>query len=283
MIEINELLFNYNKKTQVFHRLDLEIKSGGVIGLLGRNGAGKTTLLKLLTGMLIPKGGEIGIDGLSPGKREPELLRKIFLIPEEVYSPVYPISSFLQIYSPLYPDFDKSKFLEILETFELKIEQKFTDLSYGQKKRIWLAFALSTNCKIILMDEPTNGLDIPSKTIFRKLVSSELRDDKIFIISSHQIRDIDTILDSLIIIEEGEIKLHNSIEDISKMYKISTSSAEPDEEIIYQEKVVDGYKFLHLNSDHTESNMDLEFLFNAITDNKMKFENKNRLENENIR
>lgn len=282
MIKINDLLFNYNKKTKVFKSLDLEIQSGGILGLLGRNGAGKTTLLKLLSGLLIPQGGKINVNGFTPEKRQPELLRKIFLIPEEIYSPAFSINKFYQLYSPFYPEFNKDKFFKILDTFELTIEQKIDQLSYGQKKRIWFAFALATNCNIILMDEPTNGLDIPSKTIFRKLISSELREDKIFIISSHQIRDIDTILDSLIIIEEGAIKLHSTIADVSKKYKIETSIDEPEKESIYLEKIMDGYKYLLLNSEKTESNMDLEFLFNAITNNKMKFETKDRIENEKV-
>ena len=135
---------------------------------------------------------------------------------------------------------------------------------------------------MIFMDEPTNGLDIPSKTIFRQLITSELDDNKLFIISSHQIRDIDAVLDSLIILEEGVVKLHQSIEDISRKYMIKTSAKEPGDESIYTEKLIDGYRFLQLNDDESESNMDLEFLFNAITNNKMKFETRDRTEDEKL-
>jgi ABC-2 type transport system ATP-binding protein len=282
MIKVENLLYDYSKKSKVFNNLKLNLKTGGIIGLLGKNGAGKTTLLKLLSGMLHPKDGEIAIDGLKPGKRQPELLRKIFLIPEEIYSPHSSIGEFLYIYSAFYPEFDDSKFLDILKSFDLTTDQKFSELSYGQKKRIWLTFAVSTGCRFIFMDEPTNGLDIPSKTIFRQLITSELDENRLFIISSHQIRDIDTILDSLIILEEGIVKLHESIEDISTKYMIKTSEKEPGDESIYTEKLIDGYKYLQLNTDASESNMDLEFLFNAITNNKMKFETRDKIENEKL-
>ena len=282
MINIENLLFDYSKKSKVFNNLKLNLQTGGIIGLLGRNGAGKTTLLKLLSGMLHPGDGKITVNGFIPFKRQPQLLKSIFLIPEEIYSPYSSIGNFLYNYSAFYPEFDDSKFMDILKSFELTTEQKFSELSYGQKKRVWFAFAISTGCNIIFMDEPTNGLDIPSKTIFRQLITSELDDNKLFIISSHQIRDIDAVLDSLIILEEGVVKLHQSIEDISRKYMIKTSAKEPGDESIYTEKLIDGYRFLQLNDDESESNMDLEFLFNAITNNKMKFETRDRTEDEKL-
>lgn len=168
MINISNLSFGYKKNSNLFTNLNIELSSGNIYGLLGKNGAGKTTLLKIISGLLFPQKGSCEVLGSFPEKREPEFLNKIYYIPEEIYTPNIKIQRYVDLLIPFYPKFDKRKFDSYIEELEINSNNKFTELSYGQKKRVYLAFGLAANCNLLILDEPTNGLDIPTKRIFRK-------------------------------------------------------------------------------------------------------------------
>ena len=171
MIKIEQLKFGYQRKSVLFEQLDAEINQGKVYGLLGHNGAGKTTMLKLIAGLLFPKSGNCNVLGFNPKDRNPNLLKELFYIPEEFEFPSFTIERYLKVYSAFYPNFDKIVLNEILNEFDLKYEDKLNTLSFGQKKKFLLAFAIASNCKILLMDEPTNGIDIPSKSKLRQIIA----------------------------------------------------------------------------------------------------------------
>ena len=214
MIEIKNLSFGYRKE-KLFSGLDLQLKPGNIHGLLGKNGVGKTTLLKLIAGLRYPQDGECLVWNYVPRRRLPGMLEDLYFIPEEFFVPTLTIKSYEKIYAPLYPRFDGVALAEYEKEFDLDVDKKLTEFSYGQKKKFLLAFGLASNCRLFLLDEPTNGLDIPSKSQFRRVLASALADDRIIIISTHQVRDMENLIDDIIILEDGKIVFNQYTHDIS--------------------------------------------------------------------
>ena len=144
-----------------------------------------------------------------------------------------------------------------------------TDLSYGQKKKVILSFGLATNCKLLIMDEPTNGLDIPSKGQFRKILAGSITDDQTYIISTHQVKDLTHLIDAIIILENSEIVFHEHIGQIMEklQFGVVQGMHAPDN-VFYSERVPGGYVVVKENSDGVETEVEMEALFNAVTQNK---------------
>lgn len=264
MTTIAELTFSYKRKKELFSNLSLELPDGNIYGLLGKNGAGKTTLLKIMAGLLFPKQGESMVNGISSVKRDPIVLRDIYFIPEEFYLPPVKPSKFTALYSGFYPSFDHAGMEQYMNEFELDPEEGLHTMSYGQKKKFLIAFGLASRCKILILDEPTNGLDIPSKSQFRKLTAEAMTDERTFIISTHQVRDMENLIDPIIIIDEGTILFYHDIAEITEKLALTVQEDEPaDSEALYWEKVPGGYAVVAPNRDGRESRIDLELLFNA--------------------
>jgi ABC-2 type transport system ATP-binding protein len=271
MIQIKNLSFGYTKKRQLYKNLNLSLESGSIYGLLGKNGAGKSTLLKNLAGLLFPTGGTISIDGFAPKKRSPSFLETIYLIPEEVYVPAVTIKTYKDLFAPFYPNFNEAHFNGYLDQLDVKDKGKLNRLSFGQQKKFIIAFALACNTKILLLDEPTNGLDIPSKIRFRKLISSIFNEDRMIFISTHQIRDLDNLIDRVIIVDNGELLLHASITEISEKLCFKTVNELQDtDKILYSEESLKGFTVVSVNNKYEDSKVNLEHLFNAITENPLK-------------
>ena len=270
MVSIKNLSFGYTRK-KLFRNLDFHLAPGNIYGLLGKNGAGKTTLLKLISGLRYPQNGECLVLNYIPQKRGPGLLEEIYFIPEEFYVPHVSIGTYERIYAPFYPRFDRKALAEYIKEFDLDSGKKLTELSYGQKKKFLLAFGIATNCRLFLLDEPTNGLDIPSKSQFRKILASALTDDRIFLVSTHQVRDMENLIDPIIILEDGQIIFNQYIHDISKHLIIQIDHDPPgDEDAFFSAKVLGGYAVVKENRTGEESGIDLEILFNAVTANRDK-------------
>jgi len=268
MISINNLSFFYQKKEPLFESLDIELKPGNIYGLLGKNGAGKTTLMKLMSGLLFPKSGSIDIFGHLPQERNPDFLSDIFFLPEEFFLPDLKIKNFVSLYRRNYPKFYLEKFNMYLNSFKLSQKSRFDNLSFGEKKKVIFSFGLASNCKLLLLDEPTNGLDIPSKTIFRKILASSLDEKRIIIVSTHVVRDLQNLIDPIVMIDKGKIIVNSELFDISKMISMEHQYTEPKGSLLYSEKVMDGYTVVTENKNKTESKIDIEILFNAIQSNK---------------
>ena len=268
MIQINNLSFGYDKKKLLYEGLSLNIEPGSIYGLLGKNGAGKSTLLKNMIGLLFPTTGSISVNGFTPKKRLPSFLETIYFIPEEVYVPPLTISSYMKLFSPFYPHFDKAKFADYLEQLDVKDKGKLNTLSFGQQKKFIIAFALASNTKVLLLDEPTNGLDIPSKIRFRKLISAVFSEDKMIFISTHQIRDLDNLIDKVIIVDNGQLLLNASISDIAdKLCFKSVGSIAGIDKVLYAEESLKGFSIVTANTAQEDTKVNLEHLFNAITEN----------------
>ncbi len=271
MIKIENLSFSYSQKQTLFDELSLNLPSGNIYGLLGKNGAGKTTLLKIICGLLFPKKGKLKVLGLQPKDRYPQFLSEVFLIPEEFNLPLLNMEYFVRLYSPFYPRFNHSLFNDCIYEFRLPREQKLTAMSYGQKKNFLLSFGLATDCKLLLLDEPTNGLDIPSKSQFRKIMANAVHEERSFIISTHQVRDMENLIDPIIILDEGKVIFCQDYEHISRKLCISKQSEIPDErDVLYYESSLGGYTVVKENKGNKESRLNLEILFNAVISNKQK-------------
>ena len=268
MITLSNVSFRYNKKVQLFSNLNLAMVPGGIYGLLGKNGVGKTTLLKIIAGIIFAQKGTIQIFGFNPQKRNPRMLADLFFLPEEFGLPAISIDSYLRRFACFYSGFDQAAFTNYLKEFGLTANDKLSALSYGQKKKFLIAFGLASRTRLLIMDEPTNGLDIPSKTIFRKLIASIADSDRIILISTHQIRDLENLIDPVIILNDGEIVLNESIESITKTITTAVvSDAALTTKAIYCEKNMAGFAVALKKDESIDGNVDLEILFNATIGN----------------
>ncbi len=268
MIEVENLSFGYKRKKLLYKNLSLKLEMGSIYGLLGKNGAGKSTLLKNFIGLLFPKGGKISVNGYEPKKRWPSFLETIYFIPEEVYVPALTIEGYKKLFAPFYPLFNEEQFHNYLEQLDVHDKGKLNTLSFGQQKKFIIAFALACNTRVLLLDEPTNGLDIPSKIKFRKLIASVFTDDKIIFISTHQIRDLDNLIDRVIVVDNGELLLNASIHEISgKLCFKSVKELPETGRVLYAEDSLKGHTIVVENTENEDSKVNLEHLFNAITEN----------------
>jgi ABC-2 type transport system ATP-binding protein len=270
MVIINDLDFRYSKKqAPLFQELSCELPSGSIVGLLGKNGAGKTTLLKLMIGLLRPTEGTVQLMGQQPADRQPSLLQDMYFLPEEFHHPTVSIRHYVKANSGFYPRFDQALLSRLITDFELPEDKRLNQLSYGQKKKFLISFALSTKCRLLVLDEPTNGLDIPSKSIFRKVMAGSLDDDQLVIISTHQVRDVENLIDRVLMLENGKFIMQKTIYEISSKLHFATAPSPEGENILYHEMVPGGYKVITPQSNGSSS-VDIELLFNAISNGSAK-------------
>lgn len=268
MISIQNLSFNYSRHL-VFKDVTFEMRQGNIYGLLGQNGVGKTTLLKIVAGLLKPKAGSCRAMDYTPYNRLPSFLENIYFLPEDVVCPDIVINKYATNRGAFYPKFDMDHFQKLLADFDVNGESKFTSLSFGQKKKAMIAFALSLNTSILLLDEPSNGLDIPSKGQLRRAIAQSMNEDSCIIISTHQVRDLENLIDPIIILDKNSVLLNASIEEISK--KLSFSLMErADADSLYQEQTLGGYLCVNENLSGKESKVNIEALFNATLCNKKR-------------
>lgn len=275
MIDIKNVDFSYSRNTKLLLNLSLQLEPGRIHGLLGKNGEGKSTLLKLVSGLVFPSLGEINVMGFEPGKRKPEMLQEIFFLPEELPQLNLSIENYEKVYAPFYPNFSGEQFNKYLKEFEIEDKKSMLNkLSLGQKKKVFLSLGLSTNTKLLLMDEPTNGLDIPSKVQFRRIVASAITDEQCLIISTHQVRDLDSLIDNIIIMDNHKIVFNEPIENITKKLLFTVSERnETDDSVIFSEDSLRGLYQVKENSSGEESKLDIELLFGAVLTNKERIRN----------
>ena len=254
MITVENLSFLYRKsKRAVLHDFSLSLEKGRVYGLLGKNGAGKSTLLYLMSGLLTPKSGKVVYHDVDVRRRLPITLQDMFLVPEEFDLPPVSLISYIELNSPFY-----------LHYFEMDINIDLGALSMGQKKKVFMSFALATNTSLLLMDEPTNGLDIPGKSQFRKFIASGMTDDKTILISTHQVRDIDKVLDHVLIMDNSRVLLNESTMSIcDKLFFTESENRELLQSSLFSTPSIQGNFLLLPNESGEDSEINLELLFNA--------------------
>lgn len=274
MIEVKNLSFSYGKRKQkVFDDFSLTLDKGSVYGLLGKNGTGKSTLLYLMTGLLRPQAGKVLYKGVDVLLRYPLTLQDMFLVPEEFALPAVSLKQYVKLNAPFYPNFSNEQLSACLRDFDMNEDIHLGELSMGQKKKAFMCFALAANTSLLVMDEPSNGLDIPSKSQFRKVIASGMSDDKAVIISTHQVRDIDSLLDHVVIIDGTRVLLNASVKTIcDKVYFAEQGMNEPTDNALYVQPSVQGNSVIFPNAYNEETNLNLEVLFNAMLAEREKMQ-----------
>jgi len=269
MIEIKNLDFSY-KKTPVFNNINLSFPQGAIYGLLGENGVGKTTLLKIICGLQRPVSGTCMVDGLTSHDRLPEMLQRIVFLPDEVTLPDNATpQKYVDELSPFYPTFAQGTFLHLMQELEVEPDRKFREMSFGQQKKSLIAASLSLGTDYVLLDEPTNGLDIPSKAQFRSILSKIADEGKTIIISTHQVKDVENLIDPIVILSHNAVLLDASVQKITEKLFFEYGGAErPD--ALYSELLPGGYMNVVANESGEESQLNIEALFNAVLRNKEK-------------
>ena len=261
MITLKELSFSYSRKKEVLDRINLEVGSGHICGLLGKNGEGKTTLLNLLSGQIFPDQGSCLVLEEIPSERNARFLQQIFLLPEEISMPEVTAIEYIKMYAAFYPTFRDDICKACVESFEINLSDRLSKMSQGQRKKVAITLALAAHTPLLLMDEPTNGLDIPSKATFRRLVASLIDDNQTVIISTHQVRDLESLIDTVLILDQRQILLNKTLNEISE--KLYFGPLLPEEKALYSEPTPQGTIGVTARDGKEETAVSLELLFNA--------------------
>ena len=249
MITLKELSFSYSRKKEVLDRINLEVGSGHICGLLGKNGEGKTTLLNLLSGQIFPDQGSCLVLEEIPSERNARFLQQIFLLPEEISMPEVTAIEYIKMYAPFYPTFRDDICKACVESFEINLSDRLSKMSQGQRKKVAITLALAAHTPLLLMDEPTNGLDIPSKATFRRLVASLIDDNQT------------VIIDTVLILDQRQILLNKTLNEIGE--KLYFGPLLPEEKALYSEPTPQGTIGVTAREDKEETAVSLELLFNA--------------------
>ena len=270
MMKVEDMAFSYRRNEYLLNKVNFEITPGGVYGLLGKNGSGKSTLLYLMTGLMFPQIGSVTINGIPSRKRTPEVLSNIYLLPEEFDLPEVSADVYVKNNAQFYPRFNREQFDNYLQIFELPAIKKLSQYSMGQKKKFIVSFALATNVPLLFMDEPTNGMDIPSKSQFRKVIALGMSDERSIIISTHQVRDLESMIDRVMVLHDNTMMLNESVLEIArKLEFIHTTSTDDLQGCIYSTFTPNGFVGVRPNVDDVDTTVDLETLFNAVIANPL--------------
>jgi len=273
MIEVNNISYNYSgSRAKVFNDFSMNIGKSGIYGLLGKNGTGKSTLLYLISGLLRPTRGTIKVDGMVSSRRRPEMLEELFIVPEEFELPALSLERYIGLQSQFYPRFNRDVFNRCIADFDLAGVGNLNELSMGQKKKVFMSFALAAGTRLVLMDEPTNGLDIPSKSLFRKVVAENMSDEGTLIISTHQVHDVESLLDHILILSESQLLLDASTAQITDGYAFEyRQPSEMDSSVIYAEPTLQGNAVIARRREgQPETQLNLELLFTAVVKGLVK-------------
>lgn len=268
MIKTTNLQFSYGK-SPVFEGFSLELSNPGIHGLFGRNGSGKSTLLKILSGLLFPHGGTVSVLGYKPENRLPAFLDQIYILPEEFHLPDITIKVLQKTHAVFYPAFSSSDFQSYIDTFEVPTSKGFASMSLGQKKKAVMAFALATHTPVLLMDEPTNGLDILGRAQFKKIMGGDEHKNRMVIISTHQAHDLETLMNHVLFVDGGRLALSASMHTLQSALSMGvTNDQESTLTSIYREALGHQYAFVTRNTAHVPTPVNLELLYKALSINK---------------
>lgn len=215
MLQVQNLSFGYHNSSFLFDDFSMEFTPGHIHGLLGVNGVGKSTLLYLMAGLLTPQAGQVTFKGVNVRKRLPITMSDIFMVPDEYRLPKVTLSQYIRTNSVFYPRFSEADMKQYLQVFGMTDDVRLGELSLGQGKKVFMSFAMATHTQVLLMDEPTNGLDIPGKAQFREFLQAGRTDDSIFVVSTHQVKDVEQILGHVLLLERNKVLIDADAQDIS--------------------------------------------------------------------
>lgn len=271
MVNLSNITFRYaGQKVPVFQDFSMQLNEDRIYGLLGKNGTGKSTLLYLIAGLLRPQEGRVTIDGNDAMQRSTEMLQELFIVPEEFVLPDITLNEYVRLNAPFYPHFSREVLERCLDSFELSASLRLQALSMGEKKKVYMSFALAAGTRLLLMDEPTNGLDIPSKSQFRKVIAQNMTEERMVTISTHQVHDVEQMLDHILILDQHSVLLNASVQEITDQYVFEyRSPQEMDETVLYAEPSLQGNAVIaERKEDDAETQVNLELLFNFKTQSK---------------
>ena len=212
MIDIDNVNFRYpGKRMRVFEGVSLHLVPGHIYGLFGKNGIGKSTLFRMICGANPIESGKIRVLGETPIDRSPSLLSQLALIPEDMDMPNIDLFAYARRYGAFYPNYSHQDLCRYVDMFEIPKGQRISSMSLGQRKKAMIAYAFALNTKILLMDEPTNGLDITSKRVFRTMLDELPRFDRAIMISTHQVRDLEQLIDAVVIVNNAGIARNETV------------------------------------------------------------------------
>ena len=268
MISIEHLQFNYGRKV-VYQDYALQLKNAGIVGLFGRNGSGKSTLLKILSGLLLPQAGQISVLGFEPAQRAPQFLEQVFIIPEEFHLPNISLTTLQKTQAAFYPHFSDSDFQRYIQALELDANIAFGSMSLGQKKKAIIAFALATHTPILLMDEPTNGLDILGRQQFKNIMQGAEQQNRLVIINTHQAHDLESLMNHVLFVDNGKIALSASMATLQNTLSLGISEQQAaTDDVIYQEPIGTQWAFIAPKNSEATSHINLELLYKALSYNQ---------------
>lgn len=262
MITLDNLTYGYRKGITAIDSVSTQISSGMYL-LLGENGAGKTTLLKLLAGLLFPRSGQCLIDGTAAGKRDPETMAKLFFLGDNMTYPAQTINIMARIHAPFYPNFSEERLKENLSMFGMNGDEKLQNLSLGNRHKAQVAYALSLGAEILLMDEPTNGLDITSKQILAHMISQCISEDQTLIVSTHNVDNFPNLYDGVIVMSQGHMLLNAPTWQITERVTFRGNMMPP-EAPLYMEQHFGLYRSIEPNTDESETTIDYTLLYNGL-------------------
>lgn len=267
MIKLHELHFRYrNSPREVLDNVTLRLPAGRIVGLLGKNGTGKSTLIYLMAGLLRPQKGTVRFGSHHVADRTPEMLSDLFVVPEHIELPSMKLSRYVSLHRDFYPHFSDELLLENLRQFDLSPDVNFSALSTGQLKKAYISFALATRTRLLLMDEPTNGLDIPSKAQFRRAIAANMDEERTVIISTHQVHDVENLVDHIVMLKEHQVGLNIDLDELGRLLRFEQRAYGEDlSDVLYAENSLAGMAVIVPNREETASQVNLELLFNALT------------------
>ncbi len=226
-VSVQRLHFAWGRQP-LYQGLSVRARQPGVYGLFGRNGCGKSTLLKLLAGLLAPQRGQVRALGFVPRQRLPQFLAQVYLLPEEFHLPNLTPQELQHTEGGFWPRFDAALYAACLQALQVPLAQPFAGMSLGQKKKAAIAFALAAQTPLLLMDEPTNGLDIVSRAQFRALMARPEQAWRTVIISTHQAHDLESVLNHLWFMDQGRIVLDASMARLAQRLHMGVAASEAD-------------------------------------------------------
>ncbi len=270
MIEFSNLTVGYRRRRPVLKGLNGRFATGSVHGLLGANGVGKTTFLKAICGLLLPQAGNVSVFGSPAAKRLPSMLKNLFFVPEEFDLPAISLRRFAAVTAPFYPRFSHDSLEANCREMEIDPASRLDAMSMGQRKKAYIAFALATGVDCLLLDEPTNGLDIPGKSSLRRLLAAEEARGTTIIISTHQVVDLQKLVDSVTIMDNNGIILSATTREIEE--KLTFGPVGKDDDCLYKEDSLAGLVGVAENRTGAETSVDLTLLFNAVARNRARMD-----------
>ncbi|PEE44473.1 ABC transporter ATP-binding protein [Bacillus pseudomycoides] len=211
LLKIENLWKRYGLKA-VIRELNIEITEGKIIGLVGDNGSGKTTLLKMISGLQHPSEGNITIAGEKVGLETKKIVS--FMPDRPVFDEWMTVKDAIFFYRDFYQDFEIQKAVDAITEFKIPLEEKIKVLSKGMIEKLQLILTFSRKAKLYILDEPLGGIDPVSREHVLELILQFYREDSTILISTHLIGEIENIFDEVIFLKDGEIVLHENVEEL---------------------------------------------------------------------